>query len=133
MYRGYAMKKASKQEEPVYTWECDGKIVRLYGRDIYYIHLEQRKVYVHTRNRIYYVGRKMREEEERLKDMPMLRPHYSYLVHLKYMESVSRDEVIMRNGVRIPVSGSRKKQVWDTVRAYLEQQRKCKNAEKDCS
>ena len=68
----------------------------------------------------------MQEEEEYLKEMPVLRTHYSYLIHMKYLEALSSTEAILRNGDRVPVSASRKKQVLEAVRAYFYETKKCR-------
>ncbi|MDO4268092.1 MAG: LytTR family DNA-binding domain-containing protein [Eubacteriales bacterium] len=108
-------------EEREYVWEFKGKLIHLYERDIYYVHLEQRHIYVHTRSRSYQIGRKIQEEEEYLRDMPVIRTHYSYLIHMRYLEALSSTEAILRNGERVPVSASRRRQVHETVKHYFYQ------------
>lgn len=114
------------KNEREFVWEYKGKLIHLHECEIYYIHLEDRVIYVHTKTNVYPIGTRINEMEEDLKGRPFIRPHYSYLVHLRYVQVVSRDELIMRNGVRVPVSKTRKKQVRDTVRDYFSDQKNCK-------
>ena len=114
------------KKEKEYVWEFKGKLIHLYERDIYYIHLEERNIYVHTHNRTYPIGKCMQEEEEYLREMPVLRTHYSYLIHMKYLEMLSGNEAILRNGDRVPISASRKKQVLEVARAYFYETKKCR-------
>lgn len=123
---GKAGGKGNMKKEKEYVWEFKGKLIHLYERDIYYIHLEERNIYVHTHNRTYPIGKCMQEEEEYLKEMPVLRTHYSYLIHMKYLEALTSTEAILRNGDRVPVSASRKKQVLEAVRAYFYETKKCR-------
>ena len=113
------------KKEREFVWEYKGKLIHLYEREIYYIHLEQRVIYVHTKTQVYPIGNRINDEEEHLKGMPVIRPHYSYLVHLRYVQVVGQDELIMRNGARVPVSKTRRKQVRDTVSSYFDQ-KNCK-------
>lgn len=116
--------------EREYVWEFKGNLVHLSEREIYFVQLEQRVIYVHTRDCCYPIGRhNMKEEEEKLKEMPMIRTHYSYLVNMRYVQMLGKDEVIMRNGTHIPVSGNRKKEVRETVRTFFRDRKNCIKAE----
>lgn len=98
-----------------FVWEYKGHLLHLHGREIYYLHSEQRKIFIHTAKQTYEVGGKLDEEEEFLNELPIVRTHYSYLVHIRHLERVEGNEVIMKNGERIPVSERYRKQVHDTV------------------
>lgn len=114
------------RNEREFVWEYKGKLIHLFEQEIYYIHLENRVLYAHTKTQVYPIGRKIKEEEEYLNGMPFLRTHYSYLVHMRHMRQVGHDEVVMRNGAHVPVSKNRKKQVCDTVRQYFHDNENCK-------
>ncbi|MGL5436083.1 MAG: LytR/AlgR family response regulator transcription factor [Lachnospiraceae bacterium] len=109
-----------------FLWECKGGMLKLKGRDICYIHTAQRKTYIHTSMRVYQIRSTLKEEEQRLKDLPVIRVHHGYLVHLGGMESLIKNEVIMRNGDKIPVSERRKKYVLEQVKAYVNKEGKYK-------
>lgn len=96
-------------------WEYKGRLLQLYGNEIYYLHSEQRKVFIHTAKRVYEIGGRLDDEEEHLKGLPMVRTHHSYLVHIRYLEEVSGNEVMLKNGERIPVSAKKRKPVRDRV------------------
>ena len=117
------------KKEQEYIWEFKGNLVHLSEHEIYFIHLEKRVIYIHTRNHSYPIGTHINEVEEYLKEMPLIRTHYSFLVHMRYVQVVGKDEVIMRNGVHVPISGTRKKQVHETVRAYFQDRKNCIKAE----
>lgn len=101
------------------AWDFKGDVVRLYGDEIYFIHSEQRKTYVHTRNQIYRVNTNLNDAEQQMKGLPMIRTHCSFLVHMKYLERLHGDEMILKNGASIPISEKRRKRVYDIVRSYL--------------
>ncbi len=112
-----------------YVWEYKGQLVHLYGHEIFYVHLERRNTYVHTRDKSYLIGTRIQDEVERLKDMPVIRTHYSYLLNPRYLESIRGNSAVMCNGVQIPVSTSRKKEAVESIREYLYQKKKCKKFE----
>lgn len=98
-----------------FVWEYKGRLIHLYGSEIYYLHSEQRKIFIHTAKRVYEIGGKLDDEEEFLKELPIVRTHYSYLVHIRHLDEVEGNEVVLKNGERIPISEGRRKQVYDTI------------------
>lgn len=98
-----------------FVWEYKGNLIHLHGNEIYYLHSEKRKIFIHTAKRTYEIGGKMDDEEEFLKELPIVRTHYSFLVHIRYLSEISGNEVILKNEERIPISEMRKKQVYDTI------------------
>lgn len=102
-----------------YTWECKGGVLKLKANEIYYFHTCQRKTYIHTSRQVYQIHSTLKEEERRLGgELPMVRVHQGYLVHLAVVESLIRYEVMMRSGDKIPVSENRRKFVLNAIRAY---------------
>jgi DNA-binding LytR/AlgR family response regulator len=101
-----------------YSWSYRGERIILRGREIIYAHIEQRKVYIHTRNGIYRVGGTLRETAELLKELPMIRTHAAYLVHLDYLQKINRSMAVLKNGEQIPVSTRCWKEVKPMVDAY---------------
>ena len=106
-------------KEGEFAWEYKGRVIHLYEDEIYYFHSEQRKTYVHTANNFYEGRWKLGEVEERFQNLPMIRTHHSFLVHMKNLELLHGREVIMKNGEHIPVSESHRKQVFDAARIYF--------------
>ena len=108
------------KNEHEFVWEYKGRLIHLYEREIYYIHLEHRVIYVHTKTQVYPIGSRINEEEEDFKGLPFIRTHYSYLVHMRHLRMVGHNEVVMRNGTHLPVSKSRNKLVRETVKNFFE-------------
>lgn len=102
-----------------YIWSYCGEKIILRGRDILYAHIEQRKVYVHTRNEVYRVGGTLRNTQELLKELPMIRTHAAYLVHMDYLQKVNHTTAVLKNGEQIPVSKSCWKKVKQAVEDYI--------------
>ena len=122
----YGGRYMRKEQELI--WEFRGKLIHLCEQEIYYIHLEDRIIYAHTRTQFYPIGSRISDVEAHLKELPFIRTHYSYLVHMRYMQMLSKDEVVMRNGVHLPVSKNRKKLVHDTVLDYFSDRKNCRKS-----
>ena len=114
------------KEVKEFLWKCKGGMLKLMEYEICYIHTSQRKTYIHTRQRVYQIRSTLKEEERRLEELPMVRVHQGYLVHLGGVESLIRHEVIMRSGDKIPVSEKRRKFVMNEVKAYVRREGKYK-------
>ena len=109
------------------VWVFKGERIILKGQDICYVHTEQRKIFIHTRQRTYRVGGNLKDEVEKLKDLPMIKTHNAYLVHLDYLESISARGAILKNGICLPVSENRWKKVRETVERYYHDKRFSRN------
>lgn len=104
-----------------FEWEYKGRIIHLQMDDIYYFCSEERKTYVHARNGIYQIGTTVKIEAEKLRERPFIRTHNAYLVHLKHLECIGRQEAVLRNGDRVPVSEGREQRAKQETRIYLDQ------------
>ncbi len=74
------------------------------GNEIIYIHTEQRKVYLHTTRGVYRIGGSLKEAVKEVEDLPMVKTHASYLVHMEYLQRVNRHDAVLKNGEHLPVS-----------------------------
>ncbi len=100
-----------------YMWKFKGRIVVLKGREIIYVHVEQRKIYIHaTRSRTYCIGGSLKETERKLKDLPMVKTHNSFLVHLNYLECIDASQAVLKGGLKVPVSEN----CWSNMKTVLE-------------
>ena len=56
------------------------------------MHMDQRKTFVHTCRREYRVSGNLKAAEEMLKELPIVKTHNAFLVHMDFLESVSDPE-----------------------------------------
>lgn len=113
-----------------FEWEYKGQIINLFLDDIYYICTEERKTYIHAKNRVYQIGGSMKQVAEKLQGRPFVRVHNAYLVHLMHLECIGRREAVLRNGERIPVSERRERWAKQEIRKYLKHMKLQKNEAK---
>ncbi|MCC8127274.1 MAG: LytTR family transcriptional regulator [Clostridiales bacterium] len=93
-----------RANERVYLWFFGGERIMLRGSEIMYLHTEQRKVYIHTRHNVYRIRGSLKDAVSRLSDLPMIKTHASYVVHLDHLEKISSHSAVLKNGEEIPVS-----------------------------
>lgn len=103
--------------EAHFMWIFRGERIILKGKDIAYVHIEQRRVYVHTDQHTYRVGGCLRDTVEKLKGLPMVKTHSSYLVHLGHLERIGAHKAVLKNGEELPVS----ERCWKLVKLMVEQ------------
>lgn len=60
------------------------------------------------------------ETAEKLIPLGFIRVHHSFLVNLAHIVEISRNEIIGPNGIMIPISIRRKKEVLEEYRTYVE-------------
>jgi DNA-binding LytR/AlgR family response regulator len=116
MKNGNEWKAANEQN---YCWSYRGERIILRGREIVYAHIEQRKVYIHTKQETYRVGGTLSETEEMLKELPMVRTHAAYLIHMDYLQRINRTTAFLKTGEQLPVSARCWKQVKPAVENYV--------------
>ncbi len=104
-----------------YVWVFKGERIILRGQDICYVHMDQRKTFVHTCRREYRVSGNLKAVEEMLKELPIVKTHNAFLVHMDFLESVSIRGAILKDGTLIPVSQNRWKQVREIVEEYYQE------------
>lgn len=112
-----------RANERVYLWFFGGEQILLRGDEIMYLHTEQRKVYIHTRHNVYRIRGSLKEAVSRLSDLPMVKTHASYLVHLDHLEKISSHSAVLKNGEEIPVSARCWHEAKPEVEAYYERRK----------
>ena len=107
-----------QKEERNYVWIFRGERIILKGKDICYVHTEQRKTFLHTRRKVYRIGGSLKEAEEKLGNLPLVRTHNAYLIHLDFLEAVSIRGAVLKDGTCLPVTENRWKKVREIVEDY---------------
>lgn len=80
---------------------------KIFLRDIMYFEIRGRLIDIHKPEGILDYYGKIGMLEEELLDKGFFRCHKSYLVHLKYVAGYNRQEAILENGEKIPLSKRR--------------------------
>lgn len=97
-----------KSKENDYLIVKKGKnFLKLNYDDIYYLICFDHYMDIHTKDDVITFKQKIGEIEQKLPQSQFCRCHRSYIVNLKYINQIVKSEIILDNGVKIPVSKSR--------------------------
>lgn len=94
-------------------------IITLEVNDIYYIESDRRKVNVYEKSSVYTSYIKMNDMEMML-PMSFLRCHQSYIVNTSKVKKLTNREILLDNGMQIPISRSYHKRVKRWILDLLE-------------
>lgn len=87
--------------------------------DIYYFEIFNHSAVIHTNKSEYTFRTSLKEIAAQLPLGVFGSPHQSYLVNFSYIKSAHSNEIILTNGVRIPVSRRRLKSFQEEFHIYL--------------
>lgn len=101
---------------PAIIVSCEGRTVKLYESEIYYVEAFLHYVCFFTKDGTYRVKEKISDIEERLSGR-FFKSHRSYLVSLACIRQISRRELFLENGASIPLARGK----YDSIhRAYID-------------
>lgn len=106
-----------KKENKTILVECGGENIRILQDDISYIEAFAHSVVISTSNKRYEINESIGKLESRLDSKIFIRPHRSFIVGLKYVQKISKNEMMLDGGEKIPLSRRRYK---DASRAFID-------------
>lgn len=95
-----------------------GNVVKISTNDLYYVEVDGHYLYYHTKDGIHKQKISLKELEDRLEGLSFQRCNNCYLVNLKYVDCVNKDELRI-NGEWLKISRPRKKEFLQTLANYM--------------
>ena len=92
---------------------------KLFLNNIYYFEIRGRTIDVHGADGIFTYYEQIGNLEKMLQKKGFFRCHKSYLVNLKYVESYTRQEILMDNGEQIMIAKRRYEAFCQEILAYM--------------
>lgn len=89
--------------------------------DIMVVESLTRTLTIGTQNQTYSCTGRISEMEEQLEGSSFIRVHKSFIVNLKYVANIFKDTITLDNGVVIPLSKHKSKQVHEVLMNYINQ------------
>lgn len=111
-----SLEKISLEEKAILL-ESDGEIIRLKQDDIVYIEAFSHYIDLYTKDCKYTSRINIGAIEKELEKNSFIRCHRSYLVGLKHIRKIGKDNLELDNGDIVPVS---RRQMKNTHRAFIE-------------
>lgn len=99
--------------------ETSKKIIKLDHNEIYYCIMFSPYIDIHTSSEKITVRKNISEIEKLLPSENFIRCHRSYIVNVKHIKSIIKNDILLENGVKIPISRGKYKEVNDTFINYI--------------
>lgn len=96
----------NKKKDNFMMIENKGMVHKVPINEIMYIEVIKKEITIHTKHTNYKTKSSMDKVEKELEKFNFYRCHKSYLVNMKYIETIDKNEIII-NGNKIPVSKHR--------------------------
>lgn len=111
--------KEEKGEESIKFVTTEG-VLQLELKDIYYFEYLDRKVYIHSKEKVYVIREKITNIAEMMEKYNFLMPHKSFVVNLLYVKSIKGYDIFMMDGSSIPLSQKKAPYFRDKLNIFLE-------------
>lgn len=108
-----------KQETPILVIETAKNTIKVDYNDIYYCIMFSPYIDIHTNLEKITVRKRISEMEERLPSKYFIRCHRSYIVNVSHINSITKNNVILENGVKIPISRGKYKEINNAFIDYI--------------
>ncbi len=92
---------------------------KILANDIYYVEVSNHDIFFHTKEGEYSHRSSMKAVMQRLTGLPFRLCNSCYLINLKYVERIEKDQVVMQNGEKLKIAKSRKKDFLADLGNYL--------------
>lgn len=102
-----------------FSFQMDNSLFSVPFQEIYYMESFGHLSIIHTLDTEYRIRASLSEIYDRLPKSRIAIPHKSYLVNMEYINRATANEVILTNGVRIPISRRKKQEFNDAFFKYL--------------
>lgn len=106
-----AYTKIANRRTDVFTCESSGLTKWISLRSITYFEMQSRIVTVHYNDETFSFYSKMEQLQTKLANHRFIRTHRSFLVNLKYIQEVTKDQILMYDGSILPLGVTYSKQV----------------------
>ena len=95
----------------------------VYLKDIVYMEVMDQDIYITmATGEMYKVRYNLKEYETQLKDKGFVRCHRSYLINMKYIKSLEKNQVLLGNGTVIPISRMKKEYTKTLFYEYIQRE-----------
>ena len=99
--------------------ETTKKNIKLDYNEIYYCIMFSPYLDIHIKSEKISLRKKISEIEKILPSKYFIRCHRSYIVNIKHIKSITKNDVLLENGVNIPISRGKYKKINDAFIDYI--------------
>ncbi len=95
-------------------------VLRINTLDIYFVECVQKHLYFHMCDKFHIVGKRLYEIYDTLKDVGFFQVHQGYIVNFDKVRAIMKNEILLSNGKKIPISTRRYADVIKSYNNYVE-------------
>ena len=112
---------AQKKLFPIaFHFQSEKMSLELTAPEIWYAEVKINNVFIHTITNIYRIRKPLKEIKEQLSAFPFfVQSHQSYIVNLEHFHKICGNEVILKNGSRIPLSRGYKADFFNALAEFI--------------
>ncbi len=110
---------SNKDEVSSLVLETSKKIIKLDYNEIHYFIMFSPYIDIHTSSEKITVRKNISEIEKILPSEYFVRCHRSYIVNVKHIKSIIKNNILLENGIKIPISRGKYKEVNDIFINYI--------------
>jgi len=114
-----AILKCNEIDQQYITLKNNEGIFKLYVNDIKYIETYNRNTMIYTKDKNVICFHSMKKLEKKLEAFSFIRCHSSFIVNVKYIESVEKLMITLISSEHIPISQQKRKDVMKLIAIYL--------------
>ncbi len=100
----------ARRQKFAFRISVNDRQIKIDGDDVTYVESQRNNVIVHTGSGDYVTGGPLKKFEEILSGHGFSKCHNAYIVNLKKVDAVEKEELLLADGTRLPISRSRKKE-----------------------
>ncbi len=106
-------------ETSIVAIETTKKIIKLDYNEIYYCIMFSPYIDIHTNSEKITLRKKISEIENVLPNEYFIRCHRSYIVNVKHIKSITKSNVLLENGIEVPISRGKYREINDAFIDYI--------------
>jgi DNA-binding LytR/AlgR family response regulator len=112
----YNLKHQQKSPSADYFFvKCDGKFERINFNEVLFVESLQNYVVINTVEKKYITYLTLNAVEDQLPSSRFMKIHKSYLIALSKVKSIEGNEILIENGVKVPISRNLKDEVMNRI------------------
>lgn len=106
-------------ENCVLEYLVDGRQEYIYLEEIYYLEASGNFTYLHTKNESIFLGESLKQWQEKVKDMPIVRIHKSYLLNMLHVKTWDANKVKLTSGAELVIGRKYIKEARESYLAFV--------------
>ena len=114
------LQRTARPGEEYYTFASENGVTRVRHDDIYYFESQARTITLHAQGGSYSFSGRIRDVAQQLEAFHFVRVHKSYVVNLKNVRNLYKDQITLENGAQIPFSKDRSREIHRLFLEYSE-------------